>query len=251
MNSGGSGQATPAIASITPSRVNATLTLHVLLEGSMGRYPANLAPMDPAVFSQFPARDAFASAPFSYSGSEELSPEATGLLQDGRLIDWVLVRIRQETSPYSIIASRAGLLRTDGLVVDPDGSSPLSFPDLPIGNYRISVAQVSHLAVLSSFTLPVDSSGNYEADLTNPSHLEGSSGSSFQVMNGKACMAGGDVNQDGRIDANDRTLMNADTSAFLFGYQSTDVNRDGSTDAFDLPYEENNEGMKASWIPGI
>jgi len=55
-------------------------------------------------------------------------------------------------------------------------------------------------------------------------------------------MYNGDVNQDGTIDALDFNDMEADASAFNFGYYVTDITNAGPVDALDFNQLETNSG---------
>ena len=63
----------------------------------------------------------FASAPWNYLGVENWSnlPANT--------VDWVLLEARSKNNPSQILKRRAGLLQSDGQIMDVDGTSGLTF----------------------------------------------------------------------------------------------------------------------------
>ena len=54
---------------------------------------------------------------------------------------------------------------------------------------------------------------------------------------------GGDVNQDGTVDASDMAEVDNDNAVFAFGYNVTDVSGDGTSDASDISIIDNNQAL--------
>ena len=54
---------------------------------------------------------------------------------------------------------------------------------------------------------------------------------------------GGEVNQDGSIDASDMADTDNDIALFAFGYNATDASGDGATDASDISIIDNNQQL--------
>ena len=54
---------------------------------------------------------------------------------------------------------------------------------------------------------------------------------------------GGDVNQDGMVDASDMADVDNDNAGFAFGYNDTDISGDGATDASDISIVDNNQAL--------
>jgi hypothetical protein len=91
-----------------------------------------------------------------------------------------------------------------------------------------------------SFTSPTDydfTTGQAQAydDGVNPPMAS--------VAGGKFAIYGGDVNQDGLIDATDLADVDNDNSGFAYGYNDTDATGDGPTDASDLQIVDNNSQL--------
>ena len=63
------------------------------------------------------------------------------------------------------------------------------------------------------------------------------------VAGGKFALYGGDVNQDGTVDASDMADVDNDNSTFQYGYNVTDTNGDGATDASDISIVDNNQAL--------
>jgi hypothetical protein len=61
-------------------------------------------------------------------------------------VDWVIVELRSDLT--TIVASREGVLLANGSIVDVDGA-PLTFINVPAGDYFVAVKHRNHLAVMS------------------------------------------------------------------------------------------------------
>jgi hypothetical protein len=61
----------------------------------------------------------------------------------------VLLELRNAVTPSTIVARRAALLQRDGDIVDVDGTSPVSFLELPNGNYHVAVRHRNHLGMMT------------------------------------------------------------------------------------------------------
>jgi hypothetical protein len=87
----------------------------------------------------------------NYAGTESVNAGffvATGGTTD--IVDWVLLELRDAATPSIIIARRAALIREDGMIVDLDGSSAVSFVGAGAGNYFIAIRHRNHLGVRSA-----------------------------------------------------------------------------------------------------
>ena len=90
----------------------------------------------------------FNTSPWNYGGTELLDETPNGI------IDWVLVSLREDLSESSEVARRAGLLKSDGTIVDLDGTSPLAFV-IDEGSYYVVVEHRNHLPIMSSVPVPI------------------------------------------------------------------------------------------------
>ncbi len=85
---------------------------------------------------------------FGYSGSETIQASAVGNTGNDRIVDWVLLELRDPSSPTTVVATRAALLQKDGDVVDTDGNSAVRFDTDP-GMYHVVVRHRNHLGVMT------------------------------------------------------------------------------------------------------
>jgi hypothetical protein len=71
----------------------------------------------------------------------------TAVFAQAEVVDWTVVELWQNGT---LLASRTGLLRTDGQVVDVDGQSALRFYGFPDGQYDVVVRHRNHLPIRSA-----------------------------------------------------------------------------------------------------
>lgn len=64
-----------------------------------------------------------------------------------------------------------------------------------------------------------------------------------EVEPGIFAIYSGDINQDGTIDAVDMNYIDNDASIFAFGYNPSDLSGDGATDALDMNYVDNSSQL--------
>ena len=128
------------------------------------------------------------------------------------MVDWVLVELRLGEGPETTEGRRAGLLLTDGRIVDLDGASRLAFSGLPDGNYFVVVRHRNHLPAMASSP----------AALTN---TPGPTGAPFDVIL-PAPLVAGDASADGHIRNDDKNEYWF-TAQGQSGYLPGDFNLDG------------------------
>ena len=95
-------------------------------------------------------------APWNYTGKESVSWDPYFFKNNPSIVDWVLLQLRTATIPgnpstaTNIIAQRAAFLKSDGTIVDLDGTNHVSFSGITHGSYYIVVKHRNHLAVMSA-----------------------------------------------------------------------------------------------------
>jgi hypothetical protein len=166
----------------------------------------------------------------------QLDPAVFQIGGSAAIVDHVLVELRDPQSPGTVLASRVGLLRRDGLVVQFDGTTPFGM-DAPPGWYHVAVRHRNHLGIMSAFPVQL-SSQTPVSDLLFASPQTPVHGNDPQVMVGNAmCLWGGDSEGDGELKyiggGNDRDPILVEIggsvpTATSAGYLPTDVNMDGT-----------------------
>ncbi|MBL7939908.1 MAG: PKD domain-containing protein [Flavobacteriales bacterium] len=65
------------------------------------------------------------------------------------IVDWIVVELRSNVSPFQVIATRSALVQRDGDVVSANGSSLPAFA-VPNGAYRIAIRHRNHLGAMTN-----------------------------------------------------------------------------------------------------
>lgn len=171
-----------------------------------------------------------------YSGGVQIDPTVLQITGQNAIVDWILIKLRNDHDPTIVLAERSGLLQRDGDIVDMDGFSPLKF-QMPTGNYRISVHHRNHLGAMTANGIPIIVNvSSSTIDLSDPD-LPMYGTDVRQLVGGKAMLWAGDVSGDGRVtyagSENDRDPIlffigsNVATDVVSGSYSSKDVNLDG------------------------
>lgn len=190
-----------------------------------------------------PLSQPYDGAPWNYPGEESVSN-----IPDG-VVDWVLVELRSDVTAASNVATRAGWVTSEGMVVDLDGVTPLTFK-VPNGNYYVVVHHRNHLGIMSASALPLDVVSPLYVFTTAQSQAYGSNPMK-QLEDEVYGMFSGDGNADGSVTLSDRDVVWRPQNGTAWNYQKRgDFNLDGGVDALDLNYFwRGNEG-KTTQVPG-
>ena len=90
-----------------------------------------------------------AAAPYNYGGTESVSAgfftQTSGSSTD--ILDWVLLELRDATTPSIVISRRAAFIREDGRIVELDKVSDVSFRNITNGNYFVVIRHRNHLGI--------------------------------------------------------------------------------------------------------
>ena len=94
---------------------------------------------------------------FNYTGTESVSPLVFNTTGKNAIVDWVILELHSELNPSIISARRAALIQRDGDIVDTDGTSPVTFTNIILGNYYVSVRHRNHLGVMTGAPVSIGS----------------------------------------------------------------------------------------------
>lgn len=141
----------------------------------------------------------FRFCPILTGGGERIRD--TVLLDQGlqSIVDWVWIELRDKSDPTVVVATRSGLVQSDGDVVDLDGISPLSFGEMDPDSFFVAIRHRNHLGIMTAD--PVWLSGVPTApqvDFSNPNTLLWGSNGSVSVGS-MACLIAGDTDGDGKV----------------------------------------------------
>jgi hypothetical protein len=177
---------------------------------------------------------------WNYTGSERLY----NLPSD--VVDWVLLELRTGTAASTTVSKRAALLKSNGTIVDIDGTSQVKFKAVVPGNYYIVVRHRNHLPIMSAnpVTLGFSSSSLYDFSTaqTQAYGTEPMANLGGNVFG----MYAGDANTSTIITAADVSPIIANLN--LSNYNNADVNMSGIVTAADVTKIISNLN-KASNVP--
>jgi hypothetical protein len=167
-------------------------------------------------------------APWSYAGTETVTSIPAGV------VDWVLVELRTGTAAATKVATRAAFIKSNGAVVDLDGTSAVGFAGLPAGSYYIVLRHRNHLAVMSAAAVALTTTSAVYDFTTGTSKYYGAD--AREVAAGVFGLWAGDVTANGNVkysgSSNDRSpiltrIGGGDLTLSVNGYYPEDVNMNG------------------------
>ena len=171
----------------------------------------------------------------------DINVDANVLLTTGvdAIVDWVLIELRDPTTPTTVLATQSALIQRDGDIVTTDGVSDLSFEGLAIGNYHVVIRHRNHLGVMTAAPVLLDETVIATVDFTMGSAY--GTNAMYSFVDGTTALYSGDANGDGSINAGDRaTAWNERNQS---GYLDSDCNLDGSVNAADRATAWNNRNL--------
>jgi hypothetical protein len=188
----------------------------------------------------FPLTEPYTALGYAHAGGgggETVPSAVLAVTGNNAIVDWVVVELRDNVVPATVLATRSALVQRDGDVVGTDGISPVSF-NAPAGSYNVALLHRNHLGVmenngvaLSSTSTVVDLSS--VATPTFGTNARKSITGSFPIQ----ALWAGDVSFDGQLiytgQDNDRdpilsAIGGTVPTATISGYRSEDVNLDGT-----------------------
>ena len=155
------------------------------------------------------------------------------------VVDWVLVELRTGTASGTKVAARAAFLKSDGTIVDTNGTSPLQFAGLGEGNYYVVVRHRNHLAIMSATAIPLSCNSALYDFSTAQSQAYGTN--PMISLSGIYGLISGDASGDGQVNVDDRNATWNNKN--LIGYRIDDVTLDGQVNVDDRNATWNNKNL--------
>jgi hypothetical protein len=183
-----------------------------------------------------PLVEPYTTSPWNYTGYESVASIPAGV------VDWVLVELRTGTASSTKVATRAALLKSNGSIVDLDGTSPVVFAGVPTGSYYIVVRHRNHLAAMSASAVALSSSSAPYDFRSGLSQYYG--GDAKDLGGGEFGLYAGDGNADGGVYGEDYTLYR--TSQGEEGYEAADYSMDGGVYGEDYTLRRVNQGKETA-----
>ena len=176
-------------------------------------------------------------------------------------VDWVLVELRDHTTPGTVVASRSAYLNSDGNLIDDNATSGRGIGiAAPPGDYYVAIKHRNHLAVMTAAAQTGLTWGT--ASSVSIYNFASGTGSQFYPGNGGGAkllesspsniwgMVAGDGNGDGQITGTDFNIFNPKFVSAATGYENADYNLDGQVTGTDFnKFNPNFVSAKSSQVP--
>lgn len=178
--------------------------------------------------SALPLNQPFNASPWNYDGTESVTAMADNV------VDWILVKLRTNSSANSEVAGIAALLTSDGDIMRADSAAALKFNGYSSGNYYIAVYHRNHLPIMSPTALFLSSTTS-DYDFTSSQTSAYGPTPMVQLNDSIYGMIAGDGNKDFTVDSLDKQQNWRMQNATTWTYDKySDFNLDNSIDVFDL-----------------
>jgi outer membrane protein assembly factor BamB len=177
------------------------------------------------------------NAAYGYAGLESVS--TTFLNAHSDIVDWVLLELRDTSSPSTIISTRAAFVKQDGTLLDIDGSSSITFQGVVPTSYYISIRHRNHLGIRSSTAVDFSSgSGSYDFTTSADKAYQNQSYTSAVQIGNIWAMRAGNANSNNNVKYNgpgndQNQVLNVKLAGSLSqiitnAYSPEDLNMDGT-----------------------
>lgn len=212
------------------------VALRVFLEGPLNE-TGTLMNDDLRVGGLVPSTEPYTELGYSFVGptTNTVAPAVLAVTGNNAVVDWVIVELRDNSTPATIVASQPALVQRDGDVVATDGSSPVAFQVAP-GTYRVALRHRNHLGAMTAAGIAL-SPTPATVDLTAGATATFGTDARKTIGSARALWAG-DVNYSGELlytgAGNDRDpILSAiggtiPTNTVSGQYRQEDVNLDGT-----------------------
>lgn len=215
-----------------------------------GPYSAGLMGDQLRTGNYLPTTEPYSIAPFNYvhtgyGGGEAVANYAvfdqSGTNDD--IVDWIILEIRDGSTPATKLATRTALIQRDGDIVDINGTSSVKFSGLGDGTYHFALKHRNHLPVRTNSAVAMSAAPaviNFTTGGFNePGGIAFDNGSTVNepmanLGGGVWGMFGGDVNQSNTVSygTGDRLAIlqkvgTSTPSALVNGYWIEDATMNG------------------------
>jgi hypothetical protein len=180
----------------------------------------------------------YSSTPWNYAGEELVTTEFFSTHPE--IVDWVLLELRTNISAGTTVAKRAALLKSNGTIVDLNGSDPVAFFVSTDVEYYLVVKHRNHLPIMSSISIPLSVSTQLYNFTTGQNKAYGIDPMK-DLGGGIYGLIAADTDGSGTVNATDRS--NAWNQRNFSGYFGTDVDLSGTVNVTDRSVVWNNRNL--------
>jgi hypothetical protein len=148
-----------------------------------------------------PVNQPYTALGYTFVGSPTnvtITPALLSVTGNNAIVDWVVVELRNATTPATVVYSKPALLQRDGDVIDADGNPHVNMP-VTAGNYYVALRHRNHLAMMTGTAraLTVDPTAN-TIDFRTASTT--TYGTNARVLKGTVyCLWAGDATGNGQL----------------------------------------------------
>jgi hypothetical protein len=204
-----------------PVNYNFSLQANIFLQGAF-----NGTGMNSSLNSILPLQQPYNVPPFDYNGTESVAT-----IPNSDIIDWVLVELRDAASPSladpaTVVAQKAAFVKSDGTIVDLDGTRNLMFNVTVSGNLYLVIRHRNHLGIISANGLQIIANQSTYDFTTGSTKYFGSSLGYKELAPDIWGMVSGDGNSDGQVDNSDK-ISEWEINAGIQGYLGSDYDMNG------------------------
>lgn len=178
---------------------------------------------------------------------------------DRGIVDWIYVEVWDyppngkffgDTRKGVVVDSVSALLLSDGTVAGLDGNKYVTFDHLANNDYYVQISHRNHLSIMSAdpvtFTAGTITAANtidFTQKIENAydASRPASKQDPLKMLNGRCMMYGGDLNEDGMINAKDINIQVL--VLYSVGYLVGDVSLDSQVNPVDKAILINNSGI--------
>ena len=147
-------------------------------------------------------------------GNEKISSTVLSTTGSNAIVDWVFVELRDPANTNNVLAARSALLQRDGDIVDLDGKSALSFPDVATNQTAyIAVRHRNHLGIIAAGVSDLATTPIVLDFSINPNLAVGGTAALGNVGNGQYALFSGDFDGNGQVQNTDSNAQNATLGA--------------------------------------
>ncbi len=207
------------------------LNIKVMLQG-----PYNTATnlMDDVLrtSNNIPVYSPYTALGFEVGGGATLNAGLLNASGNNAIVDWVIVELRDGSSPTEVVVVKEALIQRDGDIVNPDGSALTMKVPSNINNVYVAIRHRNHLGFRTQNSYNTNAAITIDFTQTNIP-LYGANAMNF--VDGKNVMISGNANSDGQvnsIDSNNYWRVQ-NSGSFYYLNSGADLNMDGSVNAVD------------------
>jgi hypothetical protein len=192
-------------------------------------------------FNLIPLAQPYSNSQYNYNGTESVGSIPAGV------VDWVYLEVRSTSNGVPVPnGRRAAFLKSDGSVVDLDGTSPVKIQGVPTGNYFVVVGHRIHLPVMTANAVYLNGLSSVYDFSTGLNKYFG--GDAATLAGGVFGLYSGDANKSFIVSAADYSVVQ--NNLLQSNYNDGDLNLNGTVTSSDFSFITINLA-KASNVPNF